>query len=190
MIHRLFKSFMMLCLTGTSVAYGQDSDRDPTVPTPELLEKLAPPPEVGPSEPTVKPPPTRASRPTAKTLPQMKLSSIVISPAKTGNAVVEIGDRRARIELTPALHRAAITVPPSQGDSQSRSKPDGGPKKPPTGSLPAPASELSATMKARRQVLVNSSLIQVDGMLWQLISFDDAALVFRQLSNGRIIIAR
>jgi hypothetical protein len=189
-----FVCFWVLAVIGVpAISPAQEEDRDPTVPKPNLLKRLAP---VEASEsPNAAIPQVPPTLPTAATpkIWKLKLKSLVMTPNKSGRATVEIGDQRFSLELPASAYRAPVLVPANELTSESAaglnlSAPtvhsvDTPLKKPNT------ASDLSANSSAL-SFGITPSVIQVDGLWLQLVSHFDDVLVFRIVETGKLLIAR
>lgn len=186
----------MISLATLPSASAQQQERDPTVPSPNLLEKLAP---LAPdqAEPNVAQPAQESRAVTPSPIPTLRLKSMVLSPAKSGNAIIASGDEHFSIELASERYRVPIAIPKQQRlrSPRSESRPakagDAETDAEQTASLetsPAPGgAEMSS---GRKSHLVTPALVQVDGSLLELVSFFDHLLVFRELPSDRLILVR
>lgn len=192
MFRRLLCSLIIVVSGLPSLAVAQDDERDPTVPKPSLLKRLAPDrlPETSITDvPQV--PLTAPSPAVAKTW-KLKLKSLVTSPDKSGRATVEIGDQRFSIELPAVAYRAPVLVmteplteesvvgESSAGTSSAAEKTSVAPHF----SLEAPPDKMASNFA------ITPAVIQVDGVWLQLVSHFDDVLVFRIMETGKLLIAR
>lgn len=170
-------------------AGAQEPQRDPTVPPPDLLEKLDPPTPSQPDGPAVAMQPRQV---TAPAVPTLQVKAIVLSPSKTGHALVSFGEGAFFLELDPKLYRLPVSLPAPQLGPLAHS--DGGVQDlaADPGPLPAPLANgaLPPPTAAAGSKLANPQLVQAEGALLELVSFFDEVLVFRHLPTQRILFAR
>lgn len=167
-----------------------DQPRDPTMPSDRILEQL-PRPEL----PSVDNAPTRSNRNASRSpslssglpaLPTIELRGLVMSTPTRGKAMLNVGGRSLSINLVSRDQQTRTPIPATQfAQFQPALKARAAALADPTqaDAVPAPPIDLSFEMS------VQSSFF-VDGVLFNLESFSEDALVLQALPHKELILVR
>jgi len=181
---------VMFLSLGTSGLVAQDNlpprvilPLDPTVPTPEIRERLQPPPSLGLPAVAMESnaPAIQTNSITTPPLPKLRIRSIVFMNDRSGNAQIDIGGEKVSVVLQANKYGVIVPMPGRQFPKPTDLSDEAGVEQ-----AKANQEALEATYPAE----LRSDMIQTNDLILEVLSHTERQVVFMAHPLGRLVIAR